>query len=106
MSKWPFLNPIKPLLQSTNVRISLIALLTIGLLRDVNKALNRLVLNNFTRDTWDWEKEIVLITGGSAGIGASMARMFAEKGIEVVILDIGPPAEDASSWTSPSLLYC
>ncbi|KAE9382209.1 putative oxidoreductase,short chain dehydrogenase [Stipitochalara longipes BDJ] len=96
-SKWTLLKSFKPLLQSTNVRNSLVALLSIGLLRKINKTLSRLVLNNFTRDkTWDWEKEVVLITGGSAGIGALMARMFGERGIKVVILDIVAPSGNPS----------
>lgn len=67
--------------------------------------MNKLVSNNFATDkTWDWTKEIVLITGGSSGMGAVMVRMFAERGIKVVILDIVAPLEALNSCTCPSTL--
>jgi all-trans-retinol dehydrogenase (NAD+) len=60
------------------VRVYLSVLFGIGLLRKINDTLSRLVLNNFTMDkTWDWKKEVVVVTGGSAGMGALMVRMFA-----------------------------
>jgi all-trans-retinol dehydrogenase (NAD+) len=62
--------------------------------------MNRLVLNNFTSDnTWDWSKEVVLITGGSARMGALMVKMFADRGITVVILDIIDPPDTLASRT-------
>jgi hypothetical protein len=88
------------LLRSKGVRIGLSFLFIVGLLRKINKTMNRLVLNNFTSDnTWDWNKEVVLITGGSAGMGALMVKMFAERGITVVILDIVDPPETLTSRT-------
>lgn len=44
--------------------------------------------NNWVDDKYVWSREIVLVTGGAAGIGASMVRYFAEKGITVVVLDV------------------
>jgi all-trans-retinol dehydrogenase (NAD+) len=38
-------------------------------------------------------QELVLITGGSSGIGELMAKEFAAKGIKVVVLDLSPPKE-------------
>ncbi|PVH72450.1 NAD(P)-binding protein [Cadophora sp. DSE1049] len=56
-----------------------------------NQFLNWGVNNNFTTaESWDSEKELVLITGGSSGIGASIARRLATEGTSVVILDIVP----------------
>ena len=47
--------------------------------------------NSFTRaESWDPRKELVLITGGSGGIGASVAKRLAKDGARVVILDILP----------------
>lgn len=67
--------------------------------------MNKLVSNNFATDkTWDWTKEIVLITGGSSGMGAVMVRMFAERGIKVMILDIVAPLEALNSCTCPLTL--
>jgi nucleoside-diphosphate-sugar epimerase len=53
------------------------------------------VLDNWNKDTYDWEKEIVLITGGAGGIGGSVVKLLAEKGIKVVVLDVIPMTFDA-----------
>ena len=67
-------------------------LFAFGLLRKLSNSLSKLMLNNFTTDkSWVWSKEIVLITGGSSGIGALMAQMFAETNITVIIMDITAP---------------
>jgi NAD(P)-dependent dehydrogenase (short-subunit alcohol dehydrogenase family) len=34
---------------------------------------------------FDFEKQVVLVTGGSEGIGAVTARLFAEHGADVVV---------------------
>lgn len=41
-------------------------------------------------DTWDWKKELVVVTGGSGGIGAGVAQRLAALGSRVVVLDIIP----------------
>lgn len=67
----------------------------LGILTRVDGWLSRLAVNNYSSDsTWDWKKEIILLTGGSSGIGAKIATKLAEGGSQVVILDISPP-----SWT-------
>ncbi|KAH8675084.1 hypothetical protein BGZ61DRAFT_508584 [Ilyonectria robusta] len=40
---------------------------------------------------WDWSKEIVLVTGGSNGIGELVVGKLAGKGIKVVSVDLYPP---------------
>ncbi|KAK5050366.1 hypothetical protein LTR84_003647 [Exophiala bonariae] len=63
-----------------------------------NKHLDRLALNNFTSDTtWDWKREVVLVTGGSSGIGAAIVRDFSRRGITVVNVDISPPPPSKGS---------
>lgn len=63
-----------------------------GILSKLNRLLSERALNNAIRDpTWDWKKEIVLVTGGSNGIGEQIVRKFAERDITLVILDITAP---------------
>jgi meso-butanediol dehydrogenase / (S,S)-butanediol dehydrogenase / diacetyl reductase len=38
-----------------------------------------------------FEGKVVLITGGASGMGAASARLFAERGAEVVIVDVNGP---------------
>lgn len=91
VTRWLPLNVLKGL-RSTRGLASLSFLFGIGLLRAINNLMSRLVLNNFTSDnTWDWSKEIVIVTGGSGGMGAAIVQMFAEKNITAIILDIAPP---------------
>nr|RBQ88511.1 hypothetical protein FVER53263_00048 [Fusarium verticillioides] len=52
----------------------------------------RKVNNHVSDPSWDWSREIVVVTGGSSGIGAAIVSKFAEKGIKVLILDRIPPA--------------
>jgi all-trans-retinol dehydrogenase (NAD+) len=99
-AKWPSMRTCEAPLRLRGVRIGLSFLFIVGLLRKINKTMNRLVLNNFTSDnTWDWSKEVVLITGGSARMGALMVKMFADRGITVVILDIIDPPDTLASRT-------
>ncbi|KAL5363165.1 hypothetical protein BJX96DRAFT_167253 [Aspergillus floccosus] len=41
-------------------------------------------------DSWDWNKELVVVTGGSGGIGGGVAQRLAAMGARVVVLDIIP----------------
>ncbi len=66
-------------------------LLALGVLRIANNALSKLVLNNWTTDTWRKGEEVVLITGGGSGIGQLMARDLAKWSKAVVVLDLTPP---------------
>ncbi|KAF2102346.1 NAD(P)-binding protein [Rhizodiscina lignyota] len=65
-------------------------LLALGLYNEALNFMSRGAVNNWTNDTYDWSKEIVLVTGGSDGIGASVVKMLAERGIKVVVLDVQP----------------
>ncbi|KAL4820747.1 hypothetical protein BDW67DRAFT_180308 [Aspergillus spinulosporus] len=47
--------------------------------------------NNWVSDkSWDWKKELVVVTGGSSGIGAGVAQRLAAMGSHVIVLDIIP----------------
>jgi hypothetical protein len=41
-------------------------------------------------DTWDWKKEVIVVTGGSGGIGAGVSQRLADMGAKVIVLDIIP----------------
>jgi len=71
-----------------------------GVARWATKFINHGVLNNWTKDKYDWNKEIVLITGGAGGIGGGVVKLLAEKGIKVVVLDVIP-----MTFETPSNVY-
>lgn len=66
------------------------ALLWLGLASHISGFLDSAVANNWVNDTYDWAKEIVVVTGGSDGIGAIVVKLLAEKGIKVAVLDVQP----------------
>ncbi|KAL2869155.1 SDR family oxidoreductase [Aspergillus lucknowensis] len=75
------------------LKAGLKVLIGLGTLYRVNKYLSKRALNNHIHDSWDWRKEIVLITGGSSGIGELMVRKFAKLGIKVITVDLKPPSK-------------
>ncbi|KAF5599098.1 pectate lyase 1 [Fusarium pseudocircinatum] len=71
---------------------------TIGICFIINKILNRIVLyKSSTPQSWDWSKEIVLITGGSGGIGSELVNEFSRRYIKVVSFDIHTPKSTLSA---------
>ena len=65
--------------------------LGLGLWQRISGFLDTGAANNWTSDTYDWRKEVVVVTGGSDGIGAIIVKLLAERGIKIVILDIQEP---------------
>lgn len=65
-------------------------LVYLGLARSINKWLSRRSLNHSVADTYDWPREIALVTGGSDGIGHQITLLLAKRGIKVVVLDVQP----------------
>ncbi|RCI14583.1 hypothetical protein L249_6811 [Ophiocordyceps polyrhachis-furcata BCC 54312] len=80
-----------------DVATTLTVLLGLALTRAANAWLSDKMRNNWVNDKYDWSKEIVLITGGAAGIGGSIVRMLEERNITVVVLDLQPMSFVTSS---------
>lgn len=62
----------------------------VSLVRAISNWCSDKARNNWVDDTYDWSREIVLVTGGADGIGASMVKLLEERGVTVVVLDIQP----------------
>ncbi|KAH6610473.1 hypothetical protein Trco_000493 [Trichoderma cornu-damae] len=60
----------------------------VAVARGVSGWLSDKVRNNWVDDKYDWSREIVLITGGAAGIGASIVKLLDELRVTVVVLDV------------------
>ncbi|KAF2853208.1 NAD(P)-binding protein [Plenodomus tracheiphilus IPT5] len=73
---------------------------------DLNSALNRLAENRWSwksdKSRWVWSKEVAVVTGGSAGIGACVVKRLVSQGVKVAVLDISPPK---ASFTSDERTY-
>ncbi|KAL8631110.1 hypothetical protein Q9189_003144 [Teloschistes chrysophthalmus] len=81
----------RKLTQGHEVALSRLKVLVyFGVIRWLNDLLSTSALNNWTSSKYEWSKEIVVITGGSGGIGKSIALLLAEKGATIAILDVQP----------------
>ncbi|OKL61829.1 hypothetical protein UA08_02484 [Talaromyces atroroseus] len=85
--------PIQALLASSTTRNLVAVVFAYMLVTQFNRILSGLVLNNWTSDTYDWTREIVLLTGGCSGIGKSVARDLASRGIKVCVADVLDPTD-------------
>lgn len=81
-----------PWITSAGFIRALKALLGLNVTRSVNNKLSQYVVNNWKKDAkFINSREIVLITGGSSGIGELIALDFAKRGVKVISLDLNPP---------------
>lgn len=64
----------------------------LGIYTHVTSYLNDQFANNWTKDTYKWNKEIVLITGGASGIGAALTSLLLKRNpsTKIVIIDHSP----------------
>lgn len=65
-------------------------LFCLGVARVLSGWFSDRVRNNWVDDAYDWDREIVVVTGGSGGIGGAVVRLFDELGVTVVVLDVQP----------------
>lgn len=85
-------------------------LLFFVLLKSSNRALNRLVMNrgwNADKPVWSRVRgkgDIVLITGGSTGIGKELVEILAKHTSNIAVLDVSEPTYAASALSSLRLL--
>ncbi|THC89531.1 hypothetical protein EYZ11_011020 [Aspergillus tanneri] len=77
-------------------------LASLAILRRTNSWANRRALDNGTSDCYDWTREVVVLTGGSNGIGKQIAILLGNRGIKVAVLDIQPPQDELP----PTVRYC
>jgi hypothetical protein len=76
--------------------------LALGLASKVGSWLDGAVTNNFSNDTYVWSREVVVVTGGSDGIGKKIVHLLAEKGIKVAVLDVQDLTYEGTSGHCPS----
>ncbi|KAL4925918.1 short chain dehydrogenase/reductase family protein [Aspergillus undulatus] len=81
-------------------------LTSLAVLRRINAFLNRRALNNGVQDIYDWNREVVVLTGGSNGIGKQIATLLGGRGVKVAILDIAPPKDGASLPSTVRFFEC
>jgi all-trans-retinol dehydrogenase (NAD+) len=85
---------LHPLISSPAFIKTLKIALGLGVLRGINNKLSQWVVNNWKSDAnFVKSQEIVLVSGGTSGIGKLMAEYFAKQGVKTVVLDINAPRE-------------
>jgi all-trans-retinol dehydrogenase (NAD+) len=93
---------------STNPYKWVARLFWFGLFKNLNRALNRYVRNHgeWRADKPNWKKEVVVITGGAAGIGKATVEILShEKRAKIAVLDMAPPTYAPAPRGAPEILY-
>ena len=90
------------------VRTAALASGTALAIYSLNRILSIRALNHGTKAVFDWSKEVVLVTGGSGGIGGETVKRLAAGGTTVIVLDLIPLSYPACKMplSSDSLRVC
>ncbi|EWG38640.1 hypothetical protein FVEG_01814 [Fusarium verticillioides 7600] len=97
------LDRVVELAKNKNILAGAAAVFLIGLLPRFNAWLTRRKVNNYLTDnSWDWKREIVVVTGGSSGIGKEIVLKLAKKHIKVIVIDLKAP----SYQLPPNVSFC
>lgn len=95
------LGHVTQLAKNKNILAGAAAVLLISLIPQFNVWLTRRKVNNYLTDnSWNWAKEIVVVTGGSSGIGKEIVLKLAKKHIKVIIVDLNAPSYQLRKSTS------
>lgn len=79
--------------RATTIRSRVYWLAAASLALAINDQLNKQTANNWVVDSrWNWDDEIVVVTGGSSGIGASICQRLIAKNprTRIVVIDYVP----------------
>ncbi|UKZ47640.1 hypothetical protein TrVGV298_001863 [Trichoderma virens] len=82
-----------PNTDSIKFLVPVCALVLAGVLLSLNDYLDKQFANNWVSDnTWNWDEEIVVVTGGSVGIGASICDQLLARNsrTRIVVIDYAP----------------
>jgi len=95
------LGHIFELAKNKNILAGAAAVFLIGLIPRFNAWLTRRKVNNYLTDSsWDWTKEVVVVTGGSSGIGKEIVLKLAKEHSKVTIVDLNAPGYQLRKSTS------
>lgn len=85
--------PAQALLRNSTAQKTFAGLGALILARATNRFISQCALQNWTTNSaWNAANELVLLTGGTSGIGKQVMEDLSKSGVRVVILDINEPA--------------
>lgn len=106
----PLVRRFSSSVQIARLITSLKWLFALGLGRQVNSLLSTWARNRWQwksdKVAWKWNEEVAVVTGGSNGIGALIAKGLAMKGIKVAVIDVQSLPQDMENWASISYFKC
>jgi hypothetical protein len=83
---------VQGVLRSHTIRKGLAVLIALRLLKSLSNLLSWYAMNNWSSvKPWNPKEELVVITGGSSGIGYQIVDDLVKLRVKVVILDIQAP---------------